>query len=39
LPLWLSDTLCRLTSGGAFAVRRLYTDKDEVLFTAARPVV
>ncbi len=39
LPPWLSDTLCRLASGGAFAVRRLYTDQDEVLFAAARPVV
>jgi hypothetical protein len=39
LPAWLSDTLCRLTSGGAFALRRLYTDQHEVLFTAARPVI
>src|SRR5262249_14269268 len=39
LPEWLSDTLCRLASGGAFAVRRLYTDEDEVLFEAARPVI
>jgi hypothetical protein len=39
LPPWLSDTLCRLTSGGAFAVRQLYTDQNEVMFTAARPVI
>jgi hypothetical protein len=39
LPSWLSDTLCRLASGGAFAVRRLYTDQDEVLFEAARPII
>jgi hypothetical protein len=39
LPPWLSDTLCRLTSGGAFAARQLYTDQDEVLFAAARPVI
>jgi hypothetical protein len=39
LPLWLSDTLCRLASGGSFAVRQLYTDQDEVLFDAARPVI
>ena len=32
LPPWLSDTLCRLASGGSFAVRQLYTDQDEVLF-------
>jgi hypothetical protein len=25
LPAWLSDALCRLASGGSFAVRQLYT--------------
>src|SRR6476646_146930 len=39
LPDWISDSLCRLASGGSFAVRRLYTDRDEVLFQAARPIV
>src|SRR5215467_7462436 len=39
LPNWLSDALCRLASGGSFAVRRLYTDDEEVLFQAARPVL
>jgi len=34
--VWLSDTLCRLTTGGGFATRRLYTDQDETLFDAAR---
>ena len=38
LPAWISDTLCRLAAGGGFAVRQLYTDQDEVLFDAARPV-
>jgi hypothetical protein len=38
LPIWLSDALCRLASGGSFAVRQLYTDDDEVLFQAARPI-
>jgi hypothetical protein len=38
LPAWISDTLCRLASGGGFAVRQLYSDQDEVLFDAARPV-
>jgi hypothetical protein len=37
LPIWLSDALCRLASGGGFAVRQLYTDDEEVLFEAARP--
>ena len=32
LPHWISDTLCRLASGGGFAVRQLYSDQDEVLF-------
>jgi hypothetical protein len=39
LRAWISDTLCRLATGGGFAVRQLYTDQDEVLFDAARPVV
>ena len=39
MPPWISDALCRLASGGSFAVRRLYTDEDEVLLSAARPVV
>ena len=39
LPPWLSDTLCRLTSGGAFSTRRLFTAQDEILFSAARPVI
>jgi hypothetical protein len=39
LPAWISDTLCRLATGGGFAVRQLYTDQDEVLFDACRPIV
>jgi phage/plasmid primase-like uncharacterized protein len=39
LPAWISDTLCRIATGGGFAVRQLYTDGDEVLFDAARPIV
>jgi hypothetical protein len=39
LPPWLSDALCRLASGGSFAVRQLYTDDDEILFHAARPLL
>ena len=39
LPLWTSDTLCRLATGGGFAVRQLCTDQDEVLFDAARPMI
>jgi hypothetical protein len=36
---WISDTLCRLATGGGFAVRELYADQDEVLFDAARPII
>jgi hypothetical protein len=39
LPHWISDTLCRLATGGGFAVRQLYTDQDEILFEAAKPVI
>src|SRR5258708_23267047 len=39
LPSSLSDAFCRLASGGSFAVRQLYTDEDEVLFQAARPIL
>jgi hypothetical protein len=39
LPVWLSDALCLLASGGSFAVRQLYTDDEEVLFEAARPIL
>src|SRR5262249_4253822 len=39
LPTWLSDAFCRLASGGSFAVRQLYTNDDEVLFQAARPLL
>lgn len=39
MPPWISDTLCRLATGGGFAVRQLYTDHDEVLFEASRPVI
>lgn len=39
LPGFVSDTLCRLAMGAGFAVRQLYTDQEETLFTAARPVI
>src|ERR1700730_9116596 len=39
LPHWLSDALCRLASGGSFAVRQLYTDDEEILFEASRPIL
>lgn len=39
LPPRLSDALCRLATGGGFGTRQLYTDEDEVIFEAKRPVV
>ena len=40
LPNWLSDALCRLATGGSFAVRQLYAlDDEEILFEAARPIL
>jgi hypothetical protein len=39
LKPWISDTLCRLASGGGFAVRQLYSDQDEILFDACRPMI
>jgi len=35
----LSDAFCRLATGASFGLRRLYTDQDEVLFQAARPIL
>jgi hypothetical protein len=34
---WFSDALCRLSTGGGFSTRRLYTDDTEELFTDTRP--
>jgi hypothetical protein len=39
LPHPLSDAFCRLATGASFGLRQLYTDADEVLFRAARPIL
>src|SRR5262249_36585210 len=39
LPHWLSDALCRLSTGGGFGTRQLYSDDEERLFDAKRPVL
>lgn len=39
VPGWMSDALCRLTTGGGFAKRRLYSDSDEVQISVCRPVL
>lgn len=39
LPLWLSDALCRLSTGGGYAIRELYTNDEETIFNATRPLL
>jgi hypothetical protein len=39
VPDWLSDTLCRVSTGGGFSTRSLYTDDEERIFNYARPVM
>ena len=39
LPIWLSDTLCRLSTGEGFVTRALHTDHEEVVIEASRPVI
>jgi Bifunctional DNA primase/polymerase, N-terminal len=36
---WLSDALCRMATGAGLATRLLYSDDDEKLFDARRPVI
>jgi hypothetical protein len=39
LAPWMSDALCRLSTGGGLGKRQLYTDQDEVVLDAQRPMV
>lgn len=39
IPGWLSDALCGLATGGGFSTRQLYSDGEETLFSAMRPVI
>lgn len=39
LEPWLSDCLCRLSTGGGFSTRTLYSDTEETIFQAQRPVI
>jgi hypothetical protein len=36
---WFSDALCRVSTGGGFSARQLYSDDDEVLLDFMRPVI
>jgi energy-coupling factor transporter ATP-binding protein EcfA2 len=35
----LADAMCRLSTGGGFAARKLYTDDEEALFSGQRPII
>ena len=39
IPDWLSDAFCRISTGGGYAARTLYTDTEETIFSAVRPIV
>jgi hypothetical protein len=39
ISLSLSDALCRLSTGGGLATRELYSDDEEVIFDALRPLI
>jgi hypothetical protein len=39
LAPWQSDVFCRLSSGGAFATRGLFTDDREFVIEAQRPII
>jgi hypothetical protein len=36
---WLSDALCRLSTGGGFSTRTLYENREEELFEGMKPVI
>lgn len=38
-PDWLSDVFCRLSTGGGFTKRELYSDEDEIILDAKRPLI
>jgi hypothetical protein len=39
LDAWLSDALCRLATGGGLRTRTLYTDAEETILDAQRPII
>jgi hypothetical protein len=39
IPDWVSDALCRISTGGGFATRELHSDEDEILFNVKRPLI
>jgi len=39
LPDWLSDSLCKLATGGGIAARTLFSDCEEILVNIQRPAI
>lgn len=39
LAPWLSDALCRVSTGGALTKRELYSNDDETIIEAVRPMI
>jgi hypothetical protein len=39
LPVWVSDCLCILATGGGLATRQLFTDDEQMIFDNQRPVI
>ena len=39
VPEWLSDSLCRLATGGGMSSRTLYQDDEENIFEGQRPII
>lgn len=38
IPQWLSDAFCRLSTGGGYATRELYSNAEETILDAQRPI-
>jgi len=37
IPAWLSDGLCRISTGAGFSIREHYENREETIFQAKRP--
>ena len=35
----IADALCRISTGGGFGTRKMYSDSEEVVFNATRPII
>lgn len=39
LQPWMSDALCRLATGSGYQTRKLYSNAEEMVFEATRPII